>query len=484
MIDRLRGSLGARIVLIAALNLALLTGVGLVASGVRVPLSPRQLLMQMSANRISDVSRQVALDLQRTPREGADELLARYSSTYNARFMVASNDGVRLAGAPIDIPAVVRSGIAGPPPGGRPGPFEGPRPGGRFPAPSGPGRVPPRPTTPPFLMMDTGGEKYWIGVRIPIQFAGSEITPGTLLIASSSLNQPLLFPARVIGWALLALVITLACWWPTLRGITKGLGTIEHATGRIAEGRFDTRIEIGRRDEIGRLSASIERMAARLGALVTGQKRFLGDTAHELRSPLGRMQVALEILDTRIGEAERGYVRDLKEDVEALSLLTDELLQYAKAELTDRSVVPSSVALAPLVDRAIAREAAGFTCHIRVERGMTVSADPQLLERALSNVVRNAVKYAGAAGPIEITAAAENGQVVVSVADSGPGVAPASLERIFEPFFREDDARGRRTGGVGLGLAIVRSAIEASGGSVSCRNREPHGLEVILRLEA
>jgi two-component system sensor histidine kinase CpxA len=224
-------------------------------------------------------------------------------------------------------------------------------------------------------------------------------------------------------------------------------------------------------------------MAARLGALVTGQKRFLGDTAHELRSPLGRMQVALEILDTRVPEAEREYVRDLKEDVEALSQLTDDLLQYARAELTDRAVALTSVNVSEAVARAVARESkGGATFDVRVPADLTVKADPALFDRALGNLIRNAVKYAGHAGPIEISATRTSGETVVTVSDAGPGVAPESIDRIFEPFYREDAARNRKTGGVGLGLAIVRSAIEACGGKASCRNREPHGLEVRLAL--
>jgi two-component system sensor histidine kinase CpxA len=256
---------------------------------------------------------------------------------------------------------------------------------------------------------------------------------------------------------------------------------MEVATSRIAEGQFDTRLGIARADEVGRLSMSIERMAGRLGALVTGQKRFLGDTAHELRSPLGRMQVALEILDTRVHEPERAYVKDLKDDVEALSQLTDDLLQYARAELADRTVTLSPVNVAKTVATVLARENRGnVTFNVQVPTGITVNADPSLLDRAIANLVRNAVKYAGAAGPIEISATAESGGIVIAVSDIGPGVAPESIERILDPFFREDMARDRRTGGVGLGLAIVRSAVEACGGTASCRNREPHGLEVRL----
>jgi two-component system sensor histidine kinase CpxA len=339
------------------------------------------------------------------------------------------------------------------------------------------------PQTPAALISVTGGPKTWIVLRTPVRFADTTaIVPGSLIVVPyGTVGDPLLFPVRWLWWAMLALGVTAACWWPFLRGVTVSLGRMEHATSLIAEGKFDAALEVDRADEIGRLSGSIARMASRLGALVTGQKRFLGDTAHELRSPLGRMQVALEILDSRVAQPERAYVADLKDDVDALAALTDDLLQYARAELAGRTVVMSTVNVAQAVAAVLAREGRdGVRFKVDVPAECVAKADPVLLDRALANIVRNAVKYAGTAGPIEIAAATDADQALICVSDSGPGVAPESLGRIFEPFFREDAARNRKTGGVGLGLAIVRSAVEACGGSASCRNRQPHGLEVRL----
>jgi two-component system sensor histidine kinase CpxA len=487
MIARLRRSLGARILLLAALNLVLLVAIGLAASGVRVPRSLRDMIMQSAEPRLQDVARRIALDLERTPPQDASALLDRYGSDYQTRFILVRNDGSLVAGAPLTLPPQVIQALAGPPPGGPRNGF-GPPPRGA-PARLGP---PDResglrmPQTPARLISTTGSPRDWIMLRTPIRFAGSaEIIPGSLIVVPHNLfADPLLFPTRWLVWIAIALAVTMACWWPMLRGITTSLGQMDRATSEIADGRFDTTIAVTRGDEIGRLSASIEQMARRLGTAVSGQKRFLGDTAHELRSPLGRMQVALEILDTRVPDAERGYVRDLKEDVESLSRLTDELLQYARAELSDRSRVLQATPLLPIVERAIEREGEDATFTTSVDPDAMVAADPALLERALSNVIRNAVKYAGNSGPIHVESAAADGRVQLAVLDQGPGVAPESLPRLFEPFFREDLARNRKTGGVGLGLAIVRSAIEACGGSVSCGNRQPHGLQVTMTLRS
>lgn len=496
MIGRLRGSLGAKIVLLAAFNLLLLVAIGLAASGVRVPRSIPQLVMQTAEPRLQDLTRRIALDLERSTPGEADAVLQRYSSEYRTRFMLVKNDGTLLAGEALPIPDGVRQALSGPP--ARPGdrePHFAPL-GGMPPPPHrppGPPVGPPdartglrMPQTPAHLIPVASGPRFWIVMRLPVRFSGAtDITPGSLLVIPYGFfSDPLLFPISTLLWGLLGLGITVLLWWPVLRSVTKSLGRMEHATSEIAQGKFDTKIAVKRSDEIGRLSSSIEQMAGRLGVMVSGQKRFLGDTAHELRSPIGRMQIALEILENKVADPERAYIGDLKEDVEALRTLTDELLQYARAELRERGRLLEGVPLLQMVERAIAKEGHGATITSTIDARTVVNADPGLLERALSNVVRNAATYAGAAGPIHINATEDRGQVVISIADQGPGVAPESLQRLFEPFYREDAARNRKTGGVGLGLAIVRSAVEACGGSVSCHLRSPHGLEVRIVLQS
>ena len=494
VIDRLRRSLGARILVLAGLNLVLLAGIGLAASGVRLPRGLGEMIMQSAEPRLQDVTRQIALDLERTPAAEATALLDRYGAEYRTRFLLVTNDGRHLAGVPLPLPELVVAALAGPPPGGRRPPPGGmrPSPGEGRPFPGGPpDRLGPpddrtglrMPQTPARLVSVSGGPKTWIVMRTPIRFADTtDIVSGSLIVVPySGLNDPLLFPIRWLWWSLLALGVTAACWWPLLRRLTVSLGRMEHATSQIAEGRFDTRLGLAGSDEVGRLSGSIERMAVRLGTLVTGQKRFLSDSAHELRSPLGRMQVALEILNTRVQDPERGYLRDLKDDVDALSRLTDNLLQYARAELSDRTVTLVPVNVAEAIAKVVAREdRSSVIFDVRVPAELTVRAEPSLFERTVSNLVRNAVKYAGEAGPIVISATRDTAGTTITVSDSGPGVAPESVERVFDPFYREDVARNSKTGGVGLGLAIVRSAVEACGGTVSCRNRQPHGLEVRL----
>jgi two-component system sensor histidine kinase CpxA len=182
--------------------------------------------------------------------------------------------------------------------------------------------------------------------------------------------------------------------------------------------------------------------------------------------------------------ASQKYLDDLKEDVAMLARLTDELLQFAKAEAPGPvELQPTNVAEA--VQTAVRREFAyAAAVHVDVDPGLEAECNLENLVRSLANVLRNAVRYAGDDGPITVAAHQKGRHIEIRIADQGPGVPPDALEKIFTPFYRVDDARDRRTGGTGLGLAIVRTCIEACGGTVECSNREPSGLEVLIRLPA
>jgi two-component system, OmpR family, sensor histidine kinase CpxA len=166
-----------------------------------------------------------------------------------------------------------------------------------------------------------------------------------------------------------------------------------------------------------------------------------------------------------------------------MSELVNELLSFSKASFGGPAVKCEPVLLRLMLEKAARREAAepAFVV-IDVAPELAVEADPDLLARAVANVLRNAVRHAGAAGPITVSAAPAGAEVVVTVADRGPGVPEEALAQLFDPFYRVDLSRDRATGGTGLGLAIVKTCVEACGGSVSCRNRQPTGLEVLLRL--
>jgi two-component system sensor histidine kinase CpxA len=124
----------------------------------------------------------------------------------------------------------------------------------------------------------------------------------------------------------------------------------------------------------------------------------------------------------------------------------------------------------------------GAQIDVSVVKDIAVLANPEYLLRAISNLVRNAIRYAGNAGPISVSAHNEGQQTMLTVADSGPGVPENAFDDVFAPFFRLERSRGRDTGGTGLGLAIVKACVEACTGSVRAHNRQPSGLEVEIRL--
>ena len=224
-------------------------------------------------------------------------------------------------------------------------------------------------------------------------------------------------------------------------------------------------------------------MRTRLSAFVKGQKRFLGDVSHELGSPIARIQFGLGALEHRIEEENRGRVKDVLEDVAHMSSLVDELLAYSRADLTSDAVKLDRIPLLPVVQAAIRRETtAADRVNVRIDPELRVIASADLLTRAIANVVRNAVKYAGDAGPIDVSAEKRNGRIEIQIRDSGPGVPEDLRHQLFEPFFRPETSRTRDTGGVGLGLAIVKTCIETCKGTVAAVNLQPNGFAVKITL--
>ena len=337
---------------------------------------------------------------------------------------------------------------------------------------------------PKFLTHTNTPNAYWIGIRIPISNT-PQGGPQALLIRCTSLAQGGLLletkPLLTAGAA--AVIVSILIWLPFVLTLTWQVRRVTAATGQVARGNFDVRLPVKRRDELGELATSVNTMAGQLDTFARGQKRFMGDVAHELTSPIARMQTALAILEeSGIDRDPTSYYASLREELDEMSRLVVELLEFSKAAMQSE-IRLGPVALAPLVTDVIHREGGGALVESDVPDALTANAEPKLLARALGNVVRNAVRYAGHAGPILISAAERPGHVELVITDTGPGVPPESLARLFDAFYRPDAARTREAGGVGLGLAIVKTCVEACGGAVAARNGASCGLEVILALQ-
>jgi len=337
------------------------------------------------------------------------------------------------------------------------------------------------------LMMTTKNPtRYWAGTRIFL-FAGPSMPPiaGVLLAVSDSVTGNGFFfdPYPWIAVAVVVILLSVLVWIPLVRNITRPLARMTHVAEEIAGGRFDVVINEYREDEIGRLGKAINHMTSRLSGFVNGRKRFLGDIAHELGSPIARIQFGMGIIEQHVDAENRKRVEDVMEDVSHMSNLVNELLSFSKAEMTESRVALQSTALLPIVEKTVQREKkAEAEILVQIDPEIRVLADPVLLTRALANIIRNALKYAADDGPISITAETGKDQVMIRVRDHGPGVPEEHLDQIFEPFFRPEPSRDRDTGGVGLGLAIVKTCVENCEGTVSAVNLQSGGFEVAIRL--
>ena len=478
--------LSSKMLLLALLNVALL---GLLFGALLFTqyggeLKP--LLIAPAREKMLTIGRLLERDLEDAPLDRWDAIIERFSREYGVTLVLVDNEGVIQCGNTAAIPDLVIQRVRERPPGRPPGPpprFREPGEGRRPPPPDdGPGGQPPGRM---FVERTNGPLSFWVGLRTRVPSAVGRPMPGTLLFASTNwITSSFFFDGRPWLFALLSVFgVSAICWLPFIRGLTASIARMSLATERIAQGHFEIQLPQDRKDEIGQLGGSINQLSGQLSRFVTGQKRFLADVAHELCSPIARVQFAVGILERRVADADREYVADLHSEIQHMSSLVNELLSFTKMGLQPDAVKLQPVNLAQLAERVREREGPGDArIQLEVDPAHWVMADPGLLLRALSNLLRNALRYAGDAGPVTISSAARQKSIAIIVTDCGPGVPEELISQVFEPFRRVDAARTRGVGGVGLGLAIVKSCIDACQGEIHCRNRQPTGLEVEVLL--
>jgi two-component system, OmpR family, sensor histidine kinase CpxA len=473
---RARLSFSWKIAILAIVTLVMLTGVLLIFAGVQFRISPENFIVAPALNRVLSVSGEVAQELGETPLESRAELLDRFAKEYGVDFYLVDVNGNSMAKTRAPLPKEVVEEVAQR--------FRNAtsRPIANAPAPGGPAGL-----RRAIFRTTTGRpRKYWVSVPIRWRTADSPaLSSAYLVVMSDSFigNQFFFDPRPWIALTLALTVVFALVWLPLIRSLTRAITQMTHATSQIAEGQFDTRLHIKRADEVGQLASSINRMSTQLSGFVKGQKRFLADIAHELCAPLARMQMALGILEQRADERSREYVADVKDDVQHMSELIDELLSFSKAGMQMAETDIARVNVSDVVERVLERERTpGAEFRMSVTKDVAVLANPDYLVRAVSNLVRNAIRYAGNAGPISISAHRDGPDTLITVSDSGAGLPENALEEVFAPFYRLEPSRGRDTGGAGLGLAIVKACVEACKGSVRARNRQPSGLAVEIRL--
>jgi two-component system sensor histidine kinase CpxA len=247
-----------------------------------------------------------------------------------------------------------------------------------------------------------------------------------------------------------------------------------------------------RRDEVAGLMRDFDAMAERIETLLKAQSRLLNDISHELRSPLARLNVALGLARQRANPESADMLDRIELEAARLNELIGRILTLARLEDGEQIVPQTPVPLNEIVENVVEDaefEAQARHCHVvaTVPDGKwEVRGNASLLHSAVENVVRNAIRYTQEGTSVDVELRREqragSSDAVLRVSDSGPGVPPDALEKMFEPFYRIDDARGRLTGGVGLGLAITERAVRFHGGKVAAFNRAGTGLMVEIRL--
>lgn len=297
-------------------------------------------------------------------------------------------------------------------------------------------------------------------------------SPGRLILSN-------LQPAHL----LVVLLAVLLCYGLTYH-LTAPLRRQREALEKFGRGDLNARAEESRGDEFGELARAFNRMATRIQTLLSAERRLLLDVSHELRSPLARLSVAIEL--ARSAESTAPPLDRIQKEADRLNELISHMLEVTRLENDPGQRKVEHVQLDRLVsglvdDCSIEAQARGCALALDPPPQTSVEGDGELLRRAIENVLRNAIRYAPPESNVEIGLDNGGSRVRVRIRDYGPGVPETALSRLFDPFYRVEPDRNRGTGGVGLGLSIARRAVELHRGTLKASNAAP-GLLVEIEL--
>lgn len=312
-----------------------------------------------------------------------------------------------------------------------------------------------------------------------------------LLMTTPRNGQRGVFGLPATRWSLLALalmVTALASYW--LAGsLTRPIIDLKRTAEALSSGRLEARVahaSLQRRDELGELAFSFDRMANRLSAALQAKEQLLRDVSHELRSPLTRMRLAVALLRQRTNATSE--LDRLELDIARLDELIEDILTVSRLQAETSNLQKESVDIRYLIER-IATDASFESkeknCRIDWQMSETpclLSLDPQWASAAIENVIRNALRYTKESSAVTITLQDESRDVCLTVRDAGPGVPEHQLKHIFEPFYRVERDRGRASGGTGLGLAIAARVLAAHGGRIEAENLTAPDSGLVIRM--
>lgn len=295
-------------------------------------------------------------------------------------------------------------------------------------------------------------------------------------------------PLRYLRYAGLLFAALVLCWL-LAKYLSSPIDKLRRATRKLADGDLSTRVtpQMGwRRDELASLAKDFDVMAERIETLVTSQQRLSRDVSHELRSPLARMNVALEIAKQRSNGEASPLIQRIENESHRLNEMISRLLTLSKLETGANDFDRRELNLATLVDQVASdadfeANAKGRSAKVLRLDECRVFGSESLIRSAVENVLRNAVRYTKESTSVEVSLERKGEDAMIRIADHGEGVPEQELENLFKPFYRVGEARDRGSGGTGLGLAIAEQAILAHKGTITARN-EGDGLAVEIVL--
>jgi len=328
-----------------------------------------------------------------------------------------------------------------------------------------------------------------LAVRSPILIGGSTVGWISISVPMSQVRREAGRTRRIVLMAML-FAAGLASFLATRLAaeVAHPIVRMSSMAQRMAEGDFRQQVPVASRDEIGELAESLNTMACRLNDMTSARRAFVANVSHELRTPVASIRALVDALLAGAkddpGEAEE-FLRLLERESERLANLVQDLLDITTLESHTVRRRLEKVPLDEAVSSVIAAvaheiEARRLSLTVDVPDGLVVTADRHQLERAVANLLDNAVKYTPPNGRVSVQAARSNGMVTVSVEDTGIGIPQEEIPRIFERFYRVDKARSRAMGGTGLGLSIVKEIVEGHGGSVHVESQLGKGSRFTL----
>lgn len=286
------------------------------------------------------------------------------------------------------------------------------------------------------------------------------------------------------------LLVTAVFCYGLARYMVKPISELSEASRNFARGDLSARASKSaesRLDEIGELTVDFNDMANKIETLIRSQRRLFSDISHELRSPLARLQVTVELLQKKLKNSDQPMLERIEKEIGRMNSLIEEVLSYSRLETGNFEENRQEINLGELMNKVCSDadfEATARNCRVK----LTLNAEPTikcidgLIERAVENLLRNAVRYSPDNAVVEAELSVKDDKIIISVNDKGPGVPEEEIARLFAPFYRYQEDRDRKTGGTGLGLAIARRAIQLHKGDIHLQNRPKGGLSATITL--